>query len=670
MISTTFNSASAWLLDNDPNWAFPVELDAELPVSYERGITGRETRRPTGDTLRLTLRWKSHVVGAAAATTLRNSLQALTTEPVLCPFWPGWTDIGATPSCATAYYILLDGLSAPSIQPAAAAPFSRISYPLLVGYLKTPPDPILISDTLAEVDFEFAESDASGLTPPTLILDLAFPDDGGSSRSTFPFSAEWSTLPTSGGADRDIVRQPIGELRSLAAQYFSQPGRRRLEQNFTLTAPMNLLAFFAQLGGETRPFWLAGEMMEASLTANVASADTTLTVDNGSALGTNNYVLLNNDDSKTALKVTGVAGSVWTVARVFGAGVGTAYNAANTRIESLLLARFDTQKLALSFLAPGLAKTKIKFREVPCEVAGFGSGETIGTTMGALPATAMLFQFTLTTPGANVIWYLTSFERSLNDGTNTWTSQPIEAGTIKETDNLERQSVTLKSRNFTNNPLSLLIPFQLEFPLLISIYEGDVSGNSVGNLRCYYSGEVTKCDVEPPYISAECSSMSSIFDRNIPRRLYQPGCNWVLFESNCGLLPANWLWTAVVVSYNAASCTLVVGAIASSNGATITVHFFSAGYLSVTTAGAASYRMIGDNAAISAGQMAIYLAQPLFTAPSVGDVVKIYPGCDGQSSTCSGRFSNYSKFGGFPFMPVGNPSVLRITNNAGSGGKK
>ena len=53
MISVTFNGNPAFLLNDAPDWATPLTLAATMPASYERSLTGKETRRQTGDTLRL-----------------------------------------------------------------------------------------------------------------------------------------------------------------------------------------------------------------------------------------------------------------------------------------------------------------------------------------------------------------------------------------------------------------------------------------------------------------------------------------------------------------------------------------------------------------------------------------------------------------------------------------
>jgi hypothetical protein len=53
----------------------------------------------------------------------------------------------------------------------------------------------------------------------------------------------------------------------------------------------------------------------------------------------------------------------------------------------------------------------------------------------------------------------------------------------------------------------------------------------------------------------------------------------------------------------------------------------------------------------------------------VGDVVSLYPGYDGQAATATNKFANYGNFGGFPFIPAGNPTVMRIVQPAGTGKK-
>jgi len=124
-----------------------------------------------------------------------------------------------------------------------------------------------------------------------------------------------------------------------------------------------------------------------------------------------------------------------------------------------------------------------------------------------------------------------------------------------------------------------------------------------------------------------------------------------------------------VVSYDVPGAALIIGTITSTNAATLNAHFFAAGYLAVTHAGATQYRMIADSTASAGGQITLALTSPLVTAPSAGDIVALYPGYDGQAETAINTFNNYANFGGFPFIPTGNPFVLRIPTNTGTGKK-
>jgi len=176
--------------------------------------------------------------------------------------------------------------------------------------------------------------------------------------------------------------------------------------------------------------------------------------------------------------------------------------------------------------------------------------------------------------------------------------------------------------------------------------------------------------LDGPILTANAASLNWMFDRSAARRLFQQNDNFVLFETANGLSPADWQWNAVVVSYDVPSATLVVGTITSTNPTATVAHFFAAGYLALTHAGAATqYRMIADSSTVTAGQITLSLSSPLATAPIVGDVVLLYPGYDGQYETALNTFANGDNFGGFPWIPVGNPFVLKISQPTGSGKK-
>src|SRR6185437_16255080 len=138
MIPVTFNGNPAFLLDDSPDWTSGFQLDALLPAVIEQGLSGLESRGQRGDTLRISVRFSCTIEGAAVPT-LRNSLQALNTQPVLCPLWPAMFQPGDAPTVTAPFYVEIGDGVAPSIQPASALPLARQACPLMVGKLSNIP---------------------------------------------------------------------------------------------------------------------------------------------------------------------------------------------------------------------------------------------------------------------------------------------------------------------------------------------------------------------------------------------------------------------------------------------------------------------------------------------------------------------------------------------------
>jgi hypothetical protein len=671
MIAVTFNGNPAWLIDDLPDWQTAPELTIQQPLAAEQGLSGIETRRQTGDTLRMSLKFTALLSGGVAVTNLRNSLQGITTQPVLCPLWPALFEPGVTPPITAPYYVAIgDGL-APTIEAAAALPLTRPACPLMIGRLTAWPSPDLLVDNLASVDYTFLENDDSCMTPPAFVPATTLSAANGA-RPVLPWRPDWNTNPKSGSAESDIEYRAVGMTRTQPSAYYTQDARRKASFDFTLflgSDAFNLISFFNSIGVEN--FWLPGGISDAALTVNVLSTDSTLTVDNPAGRGSNVYLLLDDLSNRVPVTVIGTSGSQW----ILSGAVGTAFGLSTCRLESLILARFDTDKITMRFFEPGYCTVSIPFVEVPWEATA-ATTETIGTTFGPLPTTAILIVFEIAYPGGAQSYYFTNFERDLSDGVNTYKHTWFEHDPINETDTIERQSVALKTRNFIGNPVSLLIPFALEFPLQISIYEADVNDNAstVATLstldsagRCLFYGEVTTAKTDGPFLDATCESLPYIFDRQVPRRLLQLPCSWNLFESLCTgpgtVSAANWTWTGTFATWDGVSQLTITGA-TSSNLAALPAHFFAAGYVTLGTGSSFQIRLITDSTAatVIGSDITFTLSSPLLAAPASGATITFYPGCDKQYATCTNKFNNALNFGGFPFTPAVNPTLMQVSS--------
>jgi len=670
------DGVNAFILDDPPDWNSPFEVTAQLPTSMELALNGLEARSQLGDTLRLSVKYSVTLEGEAASL-LRIAMAALNVQPVLCPLWPAAVAPGATPLIASEWYLPydIDNGELPIIPASALAAQTINCYPLMVGKLQKIADPQMLAQDVLTLTFEFVENSASTiLTWPAFAPATSVAAANGP-RPIWPWRADWAIAPKGGAAEVQIESQQIGQGRVLSDAYYNQTGRRRSVQNFTLTDTdiWDLLSFFAQVGNLTENFWLPTELdMGIGLVNDANAGDATITVQPDSIPGEDFiddfFFILDDLDSRQLVKLTGGSGSP--LVMNISPALANAFAATETRITPAMLARLDETKITVSFAAADVATVQLHFKEVPMELAG-ASAETIGTTMGPLVMRAWLYVFTVKYPGATQTWYFTSFERQLTDASeNNYLPQPFENEPITETATIERQSVSIKSRNFTGNPLALMVPFDLEWPLLIQIYEADVAVNAVSNLRCYFNGEVTRCETDGPFLTATAQSLNSLFDRQIPRRLFQNGCNWILFESKCGIVQSAWTWTGTLTGYNADTLTLTIGSVASANAAALAAHFFAGGFLTVGAGTAQQYRMIVDSTAVGGGSLQLVLATPFNAIPANGSVVTFFPACDGIVTTCKNKFNNYQNFGGFPFIPAANPSMFQTTEAAYGGGKK
>lgn len=667
-----WNSTTALLLDDEPNHSFGFDLTAELPAYVEPGLTSREARTQRGDTLRLSIRQTCTIQGSDLIAEARNSMQSAGAFPVLLPLWIAKRIPGDPhPVSAQWWGVYTYGVEMAVYATAdlpVSYPADTYLIPLMVGRLTSPIDPQFITGEAVHVEISFAENSAYSIT-----LDAYTPESGiavgGITPTVFPWRGDWEQGPKGQGARVTVERQTIGAGRESSDSYFAQPSVRVESRSFKFSGnePWQFLRYFQDMGGTARNLWLQGTSHETSLSFNVASTDTALTVADTSARGLNSFVMLDDGSQQALCKVTGTAGYNWNLA----SAVGKTFLASQTQVNPLMLCRFSRPRISMSWLHDELATVECDFTEVPWEI-GTIAGETTGTTLGATAQRAYIYTFSIAIPDAEQVFRYTDFERDLTYSANTYTAKPFEHGDIREALGLERQTTSIKSRSFAGNPLLQLIPFSLEFPLMVEICEVDASGSTASNPWCVFYGEIVRVQSVGPFLTATAEAGGRILGRKIPRKLIQPTCNWTVFDGACGLSRSAWQWDALADSWNSGTYTLRVQTITKSGvpQTGLAEHYFAAGLLVIGTGANQQHRWIADNAAQDGGSINLILSSPITGTVTAGTVVRFYPGCDGRFETCVGKFSNRENFGGFPYLPTGNPSMAKVSKNLSSGGKK
>jgi uncharacterized phage protein (TIGR02218 family) len=130
-----------------------------------------------------------------------------------------------------------------------------------------------------------------------------------------------------------------------------------------------------------------------------------------------------------------------------------------------------------------------------------------------------------------------------------------------------------------------------------------------------------------------------LLDLQMPRNIYAPACQHVLYDSGCTLIKSAFGTAGTVGAGSTGSVVNWSGASTNFNQGTLT---FSSGINAGVTA----------NVKSAIAGVSLDLSYPLLNAPSAGDAFTVYFGCDHTMATCgSPKFNNLANFRGFPFIP-------------------
>ncbi|MGH9676508.1 MAG: DUF2163 domain-containing protein, partial [Candidatus Acidiferrum sp.] len=129
-----------------------------------------------------------------------------------------------------------------------------------------------------------------------------------------------------------------------------------------------------------------------------------------------------------------------------------------------------------------------------------------------------------------------------------------------------------------------------------------------------------------------------LLDLQMPRNIYSPTCQHVLYDSGCTLVKSAFGTAGTVGAGSTFSIINWSGAQPSFSQGTIT---FSSGI----NAG------VSANVKTAIAGVSLGLSYPLLNAPSAGDAFTVYFGCDHSQATCTSKFNNLANFRGFPYIP-------------------
>ena len=685
MIATTYNSTSVYLINDPVDWQARFRAQFSVITNFEAGLSNREARRAYSGTLRTSVDC-TVVAHDAAAITLESSLRSYQAQPVIFPFWPGVVEWGnrASRQITGGLYIvwkrdwstweLYEGT-----EPSWPANGDLVA-PALWGRFE---DRALnwISATLCTLSLSFVDDGPAEWAisaASAFLTDGPLPPSGYSTApKLFPLRADFSD-GVAESFTSVIIRNEDGFTRGPYTTVYDQTNAEEVEtSHVAVDSGVGALMYFWTIHAGGAPFWMPRWTMSAKIASAIGAADTVINVASGHSIQSGDYVAFCSPGATPICKrVTAKTSTTITVNSAVGA-----IDFEDYFISRCLLSRCGSQRLSVTFDSPVIATLSFPVREVPEEYAA-AAGETIGTTIGALPTLAYLYDFSRVLDGSTFHDRVTSYEADLTYGGNTYTSTPISHGDISSGLSLDFDELEVSTRTLAITSIQKMVTLQAASPVKLTVTQVDVSSGTGINPVVLFTGEVIRPAVRGDRVTFKVSPGGSIWEQNVPGFRLQPACNHTLFSTGCKLLSSDWKFTATLTAVGTPGYpfSFDLGSLARVTGATPTYfdHWFALGWIEFGSGSTWQRRQIVDSSTVTAGALTVYLDADPSPFPANGDTVVLYPGCDLKRESCkaydgstnpTGKFANYANFGGFPFVPSSNPSLVKLSNSV-AGGKK
>jgi uncharacterized phage protein (TIGR02218 family) len=245
---------------------------------------------------------------------------------------------------------------------------------------------------------------------------------------------------------------------------------------------------------------------------------------------------------------------------------------------------------------------------------------------------------------AGTAYTLTTHTETVTSGGVDYLPHPIQRGPIQAVD-ANRNDVSVKVRS----DLACIAQFQAMRPsdvTSVSIMRAQLSDPD--EVVTIFSGAVSEVRFTDQAAVAELriSPERKLTNRPCPSRGFGGRCSWSLYGQGCGVSPDLHSVTGEILEVDDRRLVIPVAA-GEVDG------YFADGSIEFSHAGGVESRAISSHKGDVIELTLPYPTNVLFP----GLVVKLLAGCDRKYSTCSAKFQNNTRFGGFASIPLINPTT-------------
>jgi hypothetical protein len=331
-------------------------------------------------------------------------------------------------------------------------------------------------------------------------------------------------------------------------------------------------------------------------------------------------------------------------------------------VKRLHYVRLTEDVESANFAAEGWQERPFKVIELPLEYANVETGRS----------PIYLYEFDLPAPMIKT-WRYTSFAAPVWSLGNLYQPFPMTHGGVKETSRGDTGEIDITAKPDASHPFSLFFPAPLGQTMTVTVTAVSLGLPDEGTE--IFTGIVRAVDDDGTRYTAHCASLLYLLDRKAPWMLIQPQCNYALFDPpTCGIQRAAYTAPVLIDATTPAlpSNTVVVSMIFPTvhPERPSTANWFAGGIFET------GYGVNYEPRTITSSSwnpvlklLTLTLNIPLYQG-APGDWCYITAGCDGAASTCTTKFNNFNRFGGFIAVPSRNPSLEALNAPVSQGGKK
>lgn len=167
----------------------------------------------------------------------------------------------------------------------------------------------------------------------------------------------------------------------------------------------------------------------------------------------------------------------------------------------------------------------------------------------------------------------------------------------------------------------------------------------VGTLHVF-QGLISDIYPDRKSIKVAVKSSLELLAQPFPHNVYQSTCMHTVYDAGCAVAKAGFTATGTVAASPAPTLTSFKTGNAQAAG------YFDQGVITFTSGANAGLKRTVKSYDPTTG---FTFVLPLPVAPSAGDTISVFAGCDKTLATCRAKFNNAGRFRGFPWVP--NPET-------------